>query len=82
MTTTSPTTTSAYTLRPTFGDDYIHCTTRTGTRVHLAPRGSSVTACGVWLRTSAGNYLTEQEITCEKCMAVDAGRRAAREVDR
>lgn len=42
--------------------------TRTGTKVHLASGGSSVTHCGHWLKTRTENYMIEAEVTCERCI--------------
>jgi hypothetical protein len=46
--------------------------TRTGTKVHKGSPGSSVTNCGVWLRTNGSRYkvipaMVNSANLCEKC---------------
>jgi hypothetical protein len=50
------------------GRVYYPIMARTGTRVHLNMRGSSVTECG-W-RHRGQDREVARKITCEKCLAV------------
>lgn len=52
--------------------DYIYCRTRTGTKVHIASPGSSVTHCGHWMKYQAGRYRVpaaklNPAVLCERC---------------
>lgn len=47
----------------------IRVVTRSGSKVHVGSPGSSVTACGVWLRADARHFETERAVTCVKCLA-------------
>lgn len=45
----------------------ITCTTRTGSKVHLASPTSTVTHCGIWLKVSSSSYAIDAPATCAHC---------------